>query len=43
MAFNLDKGKKNAKDINDILSDINQKQAASLKIEKERLKIEKDK
>ena len=42
MAFNLDKGKKNAKDINEILSDINRKQEASLKIEKERLKIEKD-
>ncbi len=42
MAFNLDKGKKNAKDINEILSDINQKQEASLKIEKERLRIEKE-
>ena len=42
MAFNLDKGKKNAKDINEILSDINRKQEASLKIEKERLRIEKD-
>ena len=42
MAFNLDKGKQNAKDINSILSDINQKQEASLKIERERLKIEKE-
>ena len=42
MALNLDKGKQNAKDINSILSDINQKQEASLKIERERLKIEKE-
>ncbi len=42
MAFNLDKEKENAKDINKILSEINQKQEASLKIERERLKIEKD-
>ena len=31
MAFNLDKGKQNAKDINSILSDINQKQEAGYK------------
>jgi len=42
MALNLDKGKQNAKDINSILSDINQKQEASLKIERERLKIERE-
>ena len=42
MAFNLDKGKQNAKDINSILSDINQKQEASLKVEKELLRIEKE-